>query len=130
MEKNIKYVIREVPPENSDFSAYFDNDRLKSVGGENCAVYIIPADRIRNSGFNMEEYEYIEKQAQDIIDGFNDVKDKWTNGYSSYANYKEVLEYNNVLYSPRKCHLLKKMGRTCRHKRHGNNSRISNHYHG
>ena len=102
-----KIIAKEVNPAHVDFSFYFDDDGLKSVGGENCAVYIVPADRRRNSGFNMDEYEYIEEQAQDIIDGFHDVNDKWTNGYNSYDNYKEVLEYNNVLYSPQKCHLLK-----------------------
>jgi len=102
-----KIIAKEVNPADVDFSAYFDDDGLKSVEGENCAVYIITADRRRNSGFNMEEYEYIEEQSQDIIDGFHDVNDKWANGYNSYDNYKEVLEYNNVLYSPQKCHLLK-----------------------
>ena len=81
---------------------------MKGIGGENCAVYIVPADRRRYGGFNMEEYQEIEETAEAIIDGFHDVNNKWTNGYDSYANYKEVLEYNNVPYSPRKCHLLKK----------------------
>ena len=50
----MKYVAREIPPRNVDFSWYFDDDGLKSAGGENCAVYIVPADRRRNSGFNMD----------------------------------------------------------------------------
>ena len=103
-----KIIAKEVNPAHVDFRFYFDDDSLKGVGGENYTVYIVPADRRRYSGFNMDEYESIEEQAEAIIDGFHDVSDKWTNGYDSYANYKEVLEYNNVLYSPRKCHLLKK----------------------
>jgi len=103
-----KIIAKEVNPALVDVSYYFEDDGLTSIDGENCAVYIVPADRRRYHGFNMVEYESIEKQAQDIIDGFHDVNDKWTNGYNSYANYKEVLEYNNVPYSPRKCHLLKK----------------------
>jgi predicted metalloendopeptidase len=103
-----KIIAKEVNPAHVDFSYYFDDDGLKSVGGKNCAVYIVPADRRRHSGFNMDEYGEIEEKAEAIIDGFRDVSDKWANGYDSYANYKEVLEYNNVPYSPRKCHLLKK----------------------
>ncbi len=103
-----KIIAKEVNPVHVDFSGYFDDDGLKSISGENCAVYIVPTDRRIYNGFNMDEYESIEKQAEAIIDGFHDVNDKRTNGYNSYANYKEVLEYNNVLYSPRKCHLLKK----------------------
>jgi len=108
MKKRINYIIREVPQEDADFSYYFDDDGLTEAGGDYCYnLFIVPADRRRYSGFNMDEYESIEAQAQDIIEGFHDVNDKWTNGYDSYASYKEVLEYNNVLYSPWKCHLLK-----------------------
>ena len=67
----MKYVAREIPPRNVDFSWYFDDDGLKSAGGENCAVYIVPADR-RRSGFNMEEYREIEQRAQTVIDDYED----------------------------------------------------------
>lgn len=102
-----KYIARELPPEQSDFSIYFDDEGLTSVGGENCAVYIVPADRRRHSGYNMEEYQEIEEIAEAIIDGFHDVSDKWTNGYNSYATYKEAMEFNDIPYTSRKCHLLK-----------------------
>ena len=103
-----KIIAKEVNPSHVDFSFYFDDDGLKSISGENCAVYIVPADRRRNSGFNLDEYEEIEETAEAIIDGFHDVNDKWTNGYNSYANYKEAMEYNGIPYTSRKCHLLKK----------------------
>ena len=103
-----KIIAKEVNPAHVDFSFYFNDDGLKSISGNNCAVYIVPADRRRYHGFNMVEYQEIEEKAEAIIDGFHDVNSKWTNGYDSYANYKEVLEYNNVPYSPRKCHLLRK----------------------
>jgi hypothetical protein len=67
-----KIIAKEVNPAHVDFSFYFDNDGLKSIGGENCAVYIVPADRRRNSGFNMDEYEEIEQQAQTVIDDYED----------------------------------------------------------
>ena len=100
-----KIIAKEVNPAYVDFSYYFDDDGLKSIGGENCAVYVVPADRRRYNGFNMEEYEEIEEKARAIIDGFREVSDKWANGY---ATYKEVMEDNAIPYTSRKCHLLKK----------------------
>jgi len=99
-----KIIAKEVNPNHVDFSYYFDDDGLKSAGGENCAVYIVPGDRRRYGGFNIEEYEEIEEKAKAIIDGFRDVSDKWTNGYTTY---KEVMEDNAIPYTSRRCHLLK-----------------------
>ena len=99
-----KIVAKEVNPACVDFSYYFDNDGLKSIGGENCAVYIVPGDR-RRYGFNIGEYREIEEKAKAIIDGFRDVSDKWVNGYTTY---KEVMEDNAIPYTSRKCNLLKK----------------------
>lgn len=103
-----KIIAKEVNPIHVNFSYYFDDDGLKSIGGENCTVYIVPADRRRNSGFNMEEYQGIEEKAEDIINGFHAISDEWPNRYEPYATYKDVMEYNNIPYTSRKCHLLKK----------------------
>ena len=65
-----KIIAKEVNPAHVDFRYYFDDDGLKSISGENCAVYIVPADRRRNIGFNMEEYREIEQQALAIIDDY------------------------------------------------------------
>ena len=67
-----KIITKEVNPRYVDFSYYFDDDGLKSISGENCAVYIIPADRRRYNGFNMEEYREIEQQAQAVIDDYEE----------------------------------------------------------
>jgi len=67
-----KIVAKEVNPAHVDFSYYFDDDGLKSIGGENCAVYIVPADRRRYNGFNMEEYREIELHAQAVIEDYAD----------------------------------------------------------
>ena len=99
-----KIIAKELNPFHVDFSYYFDDDGLKSVGGENCAVYIVPGDRRRYNGFNTEEYREIEEKAKAIIDGFRDVSDKWPNGY---ATYKEVMEDNAIPYTSHRCHLLK-----------------------
>ena len=100
----MKIIAKEVNPSHVDFSFYFDDEGLTNKGGENCAVYIVPTDRRRYSGFNMEEYREIEEKAKAIIDGFCDVNDKWPNGY---ATYKEAMEDNAIPYTSRKCHLLK-----------------------
>ena len=100
-----KIIAKEVNPIYVDVSYYLDDDRMKSIGGENCAVYIVPTDRRIYNGFNMEEYEEIEEKAKAIIDGFRDVSAKWPYGY---ATYKEVMEDNAIPYTSRRCHLLKK----------------------
>ena len=96
-----KIIAREVNPAQVDFRYYFD-DGLKSISGENCAVYIVPADRLWYAGFNMKEYEEIEDRAEAIIYGFKDVSIK------PVTTYKEVMEDNGIPYTSRKCHLLKK----------------------
>jgi hypothetical protein len=80
-----KIIAKEVNPAHVDFSFYFD-DGLKSISGENCAVYIIPADRRRYSGFNMEEYREIEQQAQAVIDDYEE-------GFPIDEALKEWVEY-------------------------------------
>jgi hypothetical protein len=81
-----KIIAKEVNPADLDFSYYFDDDGLKSVGGKNCAVYIVPTDRRRNAGFNMDEYQEIEQQAQAAIDDFAD-------GYPIDETLKEWAKY-------------------------------------
>ena len=99
-----KIVAKEISPADVDFSYYFDNDGLRSVGGENCAVYIAPADRRRYNGFNMEEYREIEQRADSLIEAFKEVSPK--NEY--YPTYKEAMLSHDIEYTSHKCHLLKK----------------------
>jgi len=98
-----KIIAKEVNPADLDFSYYFDDDGLKSVGGENCAVYIVPADRRGNIGFNLEEYQEIEQTADSLIEAFKEVSPD--NEY--YPTYKEAMLSHNIEYTSRKCHLLK-----------------------
>jgi len=93
-----KIIAKEVNPVHVNFSYYFEDDGLKSAGGENCAVYIVPADRRRNFGFNMDEYREIEQTADSLIEAF---KNKY------YPTYKEAMLSHNIEYTSRKCHLLK-----------------------
>ncbi len=99
-----KHIIREVPPEDCDNSYYFDDDGLTEAGGDYCYNLFIISDSRRLYGFNMEEYKRLREQAEAIIDGFNDVSEKYNSYYNSY---KECMEYNDIKYTSRKCHLLK-----------------------
>ena len=107
MDKKVNYIIREVPPEHTDFSYYFDDDGLTEAGGDYCCNLFIVTYTRHSSGFNGEEYTRIQDKAEAIIDGFSDVADKWTNGYNSYETYKECMEYNAIEYTAHKCHALK-----------------------
>lgn len=82
-----KIIAKEVNPAHVDFSYYFDDDGLKSIGGENYAVYIISADR--RSGFNIEEYREIELHAQAVIDDYEagyPIDDEALKEWAEYAN--------------------------------------------
>ena len=81
-----KIIAKEVNPAYVDFSVYFYDDGLKSVSGENCAVYIIPGDRRRYGGFNLDEYREIELHAQAVINDYE-------NGYPVEETLKEWAEY-------------------------------------
>jgi len=99
-----KIIAKEVNPAYVDFSLYFYDDSLKSVSGENCAVYIVPGDRERYGGFNMEEYREIEQKADSLIEAFKEVSPK--NEY--YPTYKEAMLSHDIEYTSHKCKLLKK----------------------
>jgi hypothetical protein len=99
-----KIIAKEVNPAYVDFSFYFYDDSLKSVSGENCAVYIVPGNRERYGGFNMEEYREIEQKADSLIEAFKEVSPK--NEY--YPTYKEAMLSHNIEYTSHKCKLLKK----------------------
>ncbi len=86
----MKIIAKEVNPAYVDFSYYFDDDGLKSVGGENCAVYIISADG--RSGFNMNEYLKIKLHAQAVIDDYEA-------GFPIDESLKEWVKYANPCYT-------------------------------
>lgn len=96
-----KIIAKEVNPAHVDFSFYFDDDGLKSISGENCAVYIIPADRRRYGGFNMEEYQEIERQAQAVIDDYEEgclidqVLKEWVE-YADPYNTSDIADYLTI----------------------------------
>lgn len=105
---NIKHIIREVPPEETELSFYFDDDGLTEAGGDFCYNLFIIGDGRHVGSFNEKAYEKIQKQAEDILDGFYDVEHP-NSGYcwTSYGSYKAVMEDFGIPYNSRRCHALK-----------------------
>lgn len=68
---NGKIIAREVAPGAVDFRFFFDDDGLTNAGGENCAVYIPPAGR-GYCGFNTDEYEGIQEEAERLLEQLSD----------------------------------------------------------
>ena len=69
--ENRKIIAREVAPENTDFSFYFDGDSFCSSAGDRCYAVYIPGDR-RNRGFNGEEYGEIQRDIDSILEYYNE----------------------------------------------------------
>lgn len=107
----MKHIIREVSPECADLSFYFDNDGLTEKGGDYCYnLFIISNDGWNHfNGFNTDEYKRVCEKAESVLDGFNDVSEHDTH---YYANYKEVMIYNQLDYTTRRCHQLKEWAKT------------------
>lgn len=104
----IKNIIREVPPEACDLSDYFDDDGLTERGGDFCYTLFIIGDGRHVGSFNEEAYVKIQKQAEDILDGFENVIGRCSlYAYWTYASYKEVMETFGIPYNSRRCHALK-----------------------
>ena len=82
-----KIIARELAPENVDFSYYFDNDGFR---GE-YAFYIPATTGYR--GFNDKEYQEILRQAEHVLDVFED----YFSGY--FENEEDVLGECAVLFT-------------------------------
>lgn len=96
-----KIIVKEVAPEDTDFSNYFDDEGLTSASGILNAVYIPAAHN--SKGFSSEEYSEYQEKANSIIEYFEEVSNK--EGY--YSSYKEIMLDYDISYSSKKCNLLK-----------------------
>lgn len=110
MENKINYIVREVPAEQADLSFYFEDDGLTEAGGDwNYNLFIVCNEGWgRISGFNIETYKNVQKEADGLLDAFDDVE-RPGSGYcwTSYGSYKEAMEDYGIPYNPTKCHKLK-----------------------
>lgn len=105
MGNKIKHIIREVEPEATDFSFYFDNDGIKEAGGDFCYnIFVLSFDRWgRVEGFQAEEYKRISEELYDISDSFSMVPG------DMFPTYKAAMIYHGFDYSPTACHKLKEI---------------------
>ena len=85
MEKKINYIIREVPPEQTEFNFYFDDDGLTEAGGDYCYNLFIVAQSRRSSGFNEKEYQNIQNEIENLLEMYVDIVNK-----SNYAQYSSI----------------------------------------
>lgn len=85
MEKKINYIIREVSPEQSDFSPYFDDDGLTEAGGDYCYNLFIVAQSRNSGGFNEKEYTSLQNEIESLLEMYTGIVNK-----SSYAQYSSV----------------------------------------
>ena len=103
----IRNIIREVPPEQCEFSYYFDDDGIREAGGDFCYnLFIITRERWnRISGFQADEYKRIVQELDYIAEEFEALRD----GDSAYKSYKEIMHDYRISYTPNRCHALKEL---------------------
>lgn len=108
MESTIKNIIREVPGEQADLSYYFDGDCFNENSGDyGYTLFIISRDRFRLIGLNIEEYERVKEQAENVQDGFTDVENGEKHWDGDRITFKEVMQDYAIPYTSHKCHLLR-----------------------
>lgn len=109
----IKHIIREVPGEQADFSSYFDGDCFNANGGEyGYTLFILYNDRGRMGGLNIDEYERVKEQAENVLDGFDDVESGEKHWDGEKITFKEIMLDNNIPYTSHKCHLLREWAKS------------------
>ena len=80
-----KYIVREIPAEQADFSFYFDDDGLTEAGGDYCYNLFIVAQSRNSSGFNEDKYKSIQTEIENLLEMYVDIVNK-----SNYAQYSSV----------------------------------------
>lgn len=64
-----KIIAREVPPQDIDFSDYFDNDVFTNAAGENCAVFVFGSKYISKqdcASFCYDDFEQVYNVFQEL----------------------------------------------------------------
>ena len=118
MEKKINYIVRELPPEGNDLSWAFENDGLTERGGDwNYNLFVVSNEGWgRLSGFNIDEYKRVRKDAENLIDDFCMTEEYIRNGDRDWRGrrptYKSVMEDYRIPYNSRKCHALKEWAKS------------------
>lgn len=101
-----KIIFREVEPECFEADCLYDNDFIRGKGGdgyENGILYIVTGDDYAVT--NKQEWEALCNLVDNIVSDFNALME---NDHYYFRNYKEVLRYYGIKYSPVIVHKLKK----------------------
>lgn len=99
----IKNIIRELPPDCSDFASYFECDSFNEHSGDyNNTVFIPP--NCNTYGYNAEEWEKVEQELEDIYCDYDNVGD-----VDGYKNIKHLMTEYGLEYSPQKANRLKRL---------------------
>lgn len=77
-----KHIFRQVPPEQADFSFYFDDDGLTEASGDYCNILFIVENR-NFSGLNMEEFDRVYETLNEVLDKAYDIANKESWAYES-----------------------------------------------
>jgi hypothetical protein len=101
-----KIIFREVTPEAVETDILFDDDFIRGKGGdgyENGILYIVTGDDYAVT--NKKEWEALCSLVDNLVSDFNALMG---NDHYYFRNYKEVLQYYGIKYSPVMVHKLKK----------------------
>lgn len=81
----MKHIIRELGPEASDFSYFFDDDGLTEKGGDYCYNLFIVAQSRHASGYNEKAYRELQREIENMLEMHSDIVEK-----SNYAQYPSI----------------------------------------
>lgn len=106
-----KHIIREIKPDCTNFSEYFDDDGFNEKSGDYCnTLFLVKFNRFWDlDGLNIDEYKRVQEQAETILNGFEDMDN---NDKTYYSSYKDVMESNGIPYTSHKCHLLREWAKS------------------
>ncbi len=94
LPEKINYIVRELPPESTDFSFYFEDDNLTEAGGDYCYnLFIVYYDGFRLGGFNIEEYKRIQNEIEELLELYDRIIHK-----SDYTCEPPYFSVSEMLY--------------------------------
>lgn len=96
-----KVIFKQI--ESCDIDFIYDDDGIRETSGKNNALYVITGNNYPVC--NKSEYERISSEAENVANDFYDLAN---DNCSYFANYKEILAYYGIKYSPATVSKLKK----------------------
>ena len=101
--ENRKIIAREVAPEDTDFSFYFDGDCFSRRAGDRCYEVYIPGSR-RVGGYNEDEYKDVLNDIENILYEYSNGENSITRALEYALSYEEA---QRLTMNTHKLHALK-----------------------